>query len=76
MSKFHLSEIQLKLLEDEFGITSEQLQTLTKDEWTSIREKCFWLECNEVDDNTGDCSEKGEIAADIADVTFAKLFMK
>lgn len=67
-----LSDEQIKFIEDEFGINKEELLTVTKDTWHGIREKCFDIELDEITDE--DCSERGELASDIASIKYSQLF--
>lgn len=81
MAKLNLTDRQLQFLQEEFGLTLEKIQGMTKQEWHQVREDCFDIEAAEVvddgddeDPDTETISEKGEIAASVADVTYKVLF--
>jgi len=72
-----LTNIQKKFLLDEFNITETDLRKMTVDEWREVRVKCFICESDETElDEMGaaDISEKGIIAAAIADTKFKDIF--
>lgn len=63
---------QLQLLREEFGITEKILIKMNTDELRRLRAKCFDIECREID-TEGNCSEWGEIAADIVDTLCSEI---
>lgn len=69
----NLTEEELEFLNEEFGLSEDDIRKMTKDSWTEIREKCFFIEADEFDESDN-CTEKGELAADIASIKYSKLF--
>lgn len=70
-----LDRKQIDFLENEFGISEEQVKNIKSiDEWAEIREKCFLFSFEEctLDDNDEiiDNTEKGYIALSIADTGY------
>ena len=56
-------------MKEEFGLKKEDVQKMSKDEWHDLRMKCFDIECSEIDAE-GECSERGEVAADVASMLY------
>ena len=71
--EINLSHEELNFLYETFGLTVEDIENMDKHAWTEIREKCFFIEADEFDENDM-CTERGELAADIASVKFSNLF--
>lgn len=71
-----LSKEQLEFLNLEFSITEKDMEDMTEEQWFSIREKSFLIEAEEVNEEGDGISERGEIAASIADVTYRMLINK
>lgn len=72
-----LNEKQLGFLKTEFGLTKEDIEKTTADGWKEIREKCFYIEADELmdieDDESADESERCQLATSIANIKFSKL---
>lgn len=71
----HFGEIHLRFIEDEFGLSRKELEAFSKDAWHELRMKCFDIECSGIDEE-GECSDRGEIAADIASMLYADIRKK
>lgn len=69
----NISAEQLEFLKKEFGFQKPDIAKMSKEEWTAVREKCFMIEAEEVDEDTEEISERGELASSIADLTYKKL---
>ncbi len=69
----NLTKEQLEFLNRELNLTEENIKGMDKEQWTDIREKCFIIEGDEAPVDATPISERGRIAADIADITFKKL---
>lgn len=69
-----LNSKQKSFLLSEFGIDDNKLREMTPEEWKDIRFKCFSVECDETalsnDEETCDVTNKGTIAASIADIKY------
>ena len=70
-----LDRKQIDFLENEFGISEEQVKNIKSiDEWAEIQEKCFLFSFEEctLDDNNDIIgnTEKGYIALSIADTDY------
>lgn len=71
-----LTNEQKTFLKDEFGITSEKLEKMSKDEWKEVRFKCFIIESEETeldDEGCANITEKGILAAKLADVSYKNM---
>lgn len=71
-AKLTLSDKQIEFLKDEFDLPPDKLKNISKEEWHNVRLKCFDIELEETTDD--DCSERGELAADIVSVKYGMLF--
>lgn len=62
-----LSKKQMEFIEEELGITEEQLQNMTEEEFYDMSEKIADIEVHEsmLADDDGELSERGEMAASI-----------
>ena len=69
----NLTTEQLEFLNKELNLTEEDIKGMDKEQWTDVREKCFMIEGDEAPEDDAPISERGSIAADIADITFKKL---
>lgn len=69
----NISAEQLEFLNNEFGYQKADIAKMSQEEWTLVREKCFMIEAEEVDENTEEISERGKLASSIADLTYKKL---
>ena len=75
----NLSRTQKDFLNHEFGLSDEQIEEISKDEWHDIREKCYDIILDEMlddEDNyneAGDGSERCSLASSIRDISFKKL---
>lgn len=75
----NLSRVQKDFLNNEFGLSYEQIEEIGKDEWHDIREKCYDIILDEMlddEDNyneAGDGSERCSLASSIRDIPFKKL---
>jgi len=69
--KLNLREDMIQFLADEFDLSEADLLVISKNDWNKIREKCFFIECDETLES---CSERGELASDIASLKFSELF--
>lgn len=74
-----LNNEQMKFLSDEFGITKEKLENISKDEWHKIRESCFDASVDELLDDHGNAvdfvTKRCDLAESIADIKYSQLFM-
>ncbi len=72
-----LNEKQLDFLKTEFGLTKEDIGKMTADQWKEIREKCFYIEADELmdleDDEEAEESERCKLATSIANIKFSQL---
>lgn len=66
------TEEQIEFIRREFGIERRGLENISREAWRKIREDCFSIECDET--TSAGCSERGEMAADIADIRYKELF--
>jgi hypothetical protein len=75
----NLNEQQLNFLEKELNITKADIEKMSKEEWKGVREKCFFIEADELLDLEADGSESDEeterciLATSIADIKFSML---
>lgn len=75
----NLSKEQLDLLEKELGITEEQIEAMTKEQWKDVREKCFFLSIDELVDEDGEAIEEPtnpdrlDLLESIADTKYKQL---
>lgn len=69
----NLTTEQLEFLNKELNLTEEEIVAMDKEQWMDIREKCFMIEGDEAPVDATPTSDRGRIAADIADITFKKL---
>ena len=69
----NLTTEQLEFLNKELNLTEEKIKAMDKEQWTDVRGQCFDIEAEEVPDDDTPISDRGRIAADIADITFKKL---
>lgn len=63
-----LTQTQMDFIKNEFGVTKEQLQNMSEDEFFELNEKICDIEVHETmlaDDDSDALSERGEIAASI-----------
>ncbi len=72
-----LNEKQLDFLKTEIGLTKEHIGKMTADQWKEIREKCFYIEADELmdleDDEEAEESERCKLATSIANIKFSQL---
>lgn len=72
-----LNEKQLEFLEKELNITKKDIEGMSADEWKDVREKCFFIEADELmdleDDEDGEETERCQLATSIANLKFSEL---
>ena len=44
----NLTNEQLNFLEKELGLQEQDIEQMSKEEWTDVREKCFYIEADEL----------------------------
>lgn len=75
-----LNEKQLEFLRTEFSLTKEDIENMTADGWKEVREKCFYIEADELmdieEDEEAEESERCQIATTIANIKFSQLNSK
>lgn len=75
-----LNEKQLEFLQIEFRLTEDDIDKMTADEWMEVREKCFYIEADELmdieDDDEAEESERCKLATSIADMKFSDIKSK
>lgn len=75
-----LSEKQLEFLKAEFGLTKEDIGGMTAEQWKEVREKCFYIEADELmdlgEDEEAEESERCQLATSIANIKFSQLEAK
>lgn len=75
-----LNEKQFEFLQTEFSLTKDDIDKITADEWKKIREKCFYIEADELmgmdDDEKAEESERCQLATSIANIKFSQLKSK
>lgn len=75
-----LDEKQLEFLKIEFDLTKEDIDKMTVDGWKEVREKCFYIEADELmdlgDDEDVEESEHCRLATSIANIRFSRLKSK
>ena len=64
-----LNDKMFGLIEKEFGFSKDDVAKMGKEKWHDMRLKCFDIECAEIDED-GECSDYGEIAADIVSLKY------
>ena len=75
----NLSKEQLTLLEKELGVTEDQVEAMTKEQWKEVREKCFFLSIDELVDEDGNALENASnperlyLLESIADTKYKQL---
>ncbi len=72
-----LSEKQLEFLQENFGKTEKDIETISSKEWFHIREESFMISADELMDEEGNAideiTETCEIAESIADMKYSEL---
>lgn len=72
-----LNEKQFWFLKTEFGLTKEDIGEMIADEWKEIREKCFYIEADELLDLEADEevaeSDRCKLATSIANIKISQL---
>jgi len=72
-----LSKKQLEFLQTEFSLTKEDIDGMTADQWKEVREKCFYIEADELldlgEDEEAEESKRCQMATSIANVKFSQL---
>lgn len=71
-----LNERQLKFLKTEFNLAKEDIEKMTADRWKELREKCFYIEADELMDMESEEAEESErcqLATSIANIKFSQL---
>ncbi len=68
-----LSDRAIKFLEEDMGLSMEDVRNYDKDKWHDLRMKCFDVECAKYNDDTGRCSDRGEAAADVVDFLYCEI---
>lgn len=72
-----LNEKQLEFLEKELNITEKDIEGMSADEWKNVREKCFFIEADELmdleDNEDGEETERCQLATSIASLKFSEL---
>lgn len=76
----NLNERQLEFLHTEFDLTEEDIDKITADGWMEVREKCFYIEADELmdleDDEGAEESERCKLATSIANMKFSHIKSK
>lgn len=72
----NLTNKQLEFLENELSLKEEDIEQMSREEWTDVREKCFYIEADELlalpedeDEETQRCI----VATSIADIKYFQL---
>jgi hypothetical protein len=72
-----LDEEQLDFLEKELGITKDFIEKASKEQWKDVREKCFYIEADELlaleDSDSDEETERCILATSIADIKYSML---
>lgn len=75
-----LNERQLEFLKTELGLAKEDIDKMTAGRWMGVREKCFYIEADELMDLEGDEaaeeSERCQMATSIANIKFSQIKSK
>lgn len=73
----NLNNDQLKFLKKEFGISKDELKSISKDDWHKLREKCFDISVDELLDDDGYAvdfvTKRCELAESIADMKYSQM---
>ncbi len=72
----NLTEGQLNFLEKELGLQEQDIEQMSKKEWTDVREKCFYIEADELLELPEDKDEETQrclVATSIADIKYSQL---
>lgn len=71
-----LNEKQLNFLENELQLKKDDINKMSAEEWAAVREKCFYIEADELLELSEDEAEETErcmIATSIADIKYSQL---
>lgn len=72
-----LNEKQLEFLDKELNISKEDIEKMSAEEWKDVREKCFYIEADELmdleDTEDQEESERCQLATSIANLKFSEL---
>ena len=70
-----LSKEQLNFLNEELNVTKKDIESMSADEWKNIREKCFYIESDELLDIDDEDEEtmRCKLATSIANIKFSDL---
>lgn len=76
-----LNDEQIEFLEKELNLTKADIEKMTKEEWKSVREKCFYIEADELldmeyegkDIDKEEWTKRCQLAISIADTKFSDL---
>lgn len=75
-----LSEKQLEFLDKELNVSKEDIEKMSAEEWKAVREKCFYIEADELmdieDEENQEESERCQLATSIANLKFSELKSK
>ncbi len=77
----HLSEEQLEFLQTEFNLMQTDIEKMTKEKWKDIRERCFYIEADELldmhdegkDIDRDERTKRCQLAISIVDTKFSEL---
>ncbi|MGN0565987.1 MAG: hypothetical protein ACI4J1_09265 [Ruminiclostridium sp.] len=76
--KLNLTQEEVMFIKNELGVNEEKLNSISKEEWKSIREKCFNIDVEEAikqELTGGEYSRRGEVADKIIDKKYSQLFI-
>ena len=68
-----LSKEQLNFLTEELNVTKKDIESMSADEWKNIREKCFYIESDELLDMDDEETMRCKLATSIANIKFSDL---
>lgn len=76
----NLSGKQLEFLDKELNISKDDIEKMSAEEWKTVREKCFYIEADELmdmeDEENQEETERCRLATSIANIKFSDLKSK
>ncbi len=72
----NLSSEQLDFLKEELGLCEKDIEKMSKEEWTDVRENCFYIEADELldlPDGEDEETQRCIVATSIADIKYSQL---